>query len=898
MRNALTTMVGMAFLLAAGCSTNNGSDGGAGTNGTGNSGGDGGGIPAGGPCTAANQCQSNICMGHCCTSECNNGNTTCSIPTDCDDTGKCEYPDTSTSCGQTCASAIETDKFCDGAGGCSNPKTKMCDPFGCGLTSNMCNTSCTEDGGGCDITHFCNNGTCTPKVSPGLPCNGDSAECSSGQCAPNNVCCGHMCPSDPKNPECGVMACTGDAGGSCIYAPATTVCDKADATCVGTTLNAGLCDGTGNCAPASSQCPGNLTCNQLGSGCIAVGSCSNDPNCANGYYCIQNGSNKGSCAAQGGDGGCTANDQCLSGICGLSGTGNCCATACVTGDAMCQATKCDGTTSLCDYPKEGSACGGTLESCTADVQTNPTTCDGVGTCQNPAVPPTTNCAPYACNGTSACFTTCTDNTSCLAGDYCDPTAKSCCPALAAGITVDGVQGKDGACCGTALNPCQTITYAMTLVNAAKGTGTIISAAVAGNGGDWNVAGETYPIVLGWGVELLAPGVAFFDPNSVAPKGKAGTELFDIKQYSTSDTAFSASILGTAANPVIVGMNSKAISQSLDASAILVEGGNTLYLAAANVNGNSGATPPSTAITVQAGGTLYLGEDQTTKSLGTVTIGTIQNNLAGGNGIVCGAAGAAKACTITDVSPGTGLKSVVIENQMGYDIDAEDMASISLTADPAIGVAPPQPGFKACTTKNDANGLGMNLAAVLLHGSASVTFDKGTVQCIHAAGFRLISSASTTPPSLTLDSDTVQNTELGVYASAGTATVTNTIFEFNYNGVEQTDSGSTTGTVDLSGGGNTVICSSDVESVVAMQPTPGVDVLNTTSNNLAANSTAWDTLGPDQFSCNGALTNCTCPSMSCTNTAGDDSMDAVYTGTGTIVTTGHTQSQIPAAKNCN
>jgi len=270
--------------------------------------------------------------------------------------------------------------------------------------------------------------------------------------------------------------------------------------------------------------------------------------------------------------------------------------------------------------------------------------------------------------------------------------------------------------------------------------------------------------------------------------------------------------------------------------------------------------------------------------------------------VCGAAGAANACTITDTSPGKNLSSIVIENQTGYDIDAEDKASITLSANPIIGVAPKATGFTAgttgCQTKTDGSGMGLNLAAVLLRGSASMTFDNGTVQCISAAGFRLLASPNGNP-ALTVDSTTIQNTELGIFASDGTATVTNSTIEFNYNGVEQaTDAKSNVGKVDLSGGGNTVICSSEKESVVAKQTTPGVCVLNTTSNSLTANKTAWDTTGPDLFSCNALLTTCTCEISSCTDTAGADEMDAVYTGTGTIVTTGATQSAVAVANSCN
>src|SRR5271170_755903 len=40
---------------------------------------------------------------------------------------------------------------------------------------------------------------------------------------------------------------------------------------------------------------------------------------------------------------CSADAQCASQACGVDGTGDCCAKACVTNDGGCGATACDGT---------------------------------------------------------------------------------------------------------------------------------------------------------------------------------------------------------------------------------------------------------------------------------------------------------------------------------------------------------------------------------------------------------------------------------------------------------------------------------------------------------------------------------------------------------------------------
>jgi len=136
---------------------------------------------------------------------------------------------------------------------------------------------------------------------------------------------------------------------------------------------------------------------------------------------------------------------------------------------------------------------------------------------------------------------------------------------------------------------------------------------------------------------------------------------------------------------------------------------------------------------------------------------------------------------------------VIEGQAYQDIDAEDFADIVLTSYPVIGLAPADAGFLQCTI---SNGSGTSTAkpdcqsnesgaAILLNGSASVTFNNGTVQCISADAFLLNTSPiGNGNPKLTLIDATIQNTEFGVQANAGSATITNSNIQYNYKGVEQ------------------------------------------------------------------------------------------------------------------
>jgi hypothetical protein len=451
-----------------------------------------------------------------------------------------------------------------------------------------------------------------------------------------------------------------------------------------------------------------------------------------------------------------------------------------------------------------------------------------------------------------------------------------------------MNGSDVACCGYGTRAaCQTIGQAMQLIDSAQAQNVTINATVDAGGGDWASA-ETYPVALGWGVELSAPGVFFLDANKTN-----GASIFDIKFYSSSDTVGYASIVGTAASPVGVGMNAANSSQTDANAAIAVEKGNTLNIANARVNGSANNPDSLEAISVHGGASLMLGQDHAGAVTGTVTIGNALGAKAtdGLGGIVCLADTTHQlGCTINDaqIAP---TSSVVIQGQEGIDIDIEDYASVSLTSDPVVGVAPSTRGFGNCPQKNDAMG---SKPSILVNGLATLTFKNGMVQCIGAPAFRLQSSANGSP-TVTIDQTVVQNTDVGIYASAGTATVTNSTMQFNFIGVWQDTDGTHNGTIDLSGGNNTVVCSNKSESSQGTLDA-GIDVFNSSGKKLNASNVAWDTSGPDYFTCNWTLTSCVCDIASCTNTAGSDDMDAVTLDAG-ITTTGAAQSGIAIDAGC-
>jgi hypothetical protein len=440
---------------------------------------------------------------------------------------------------------------------------------------------------------------------------------------------------------------------------------------------------------------------------------------------------------------------------------------------------------------------------------------------------------------------------------------------------------------------------MKLIDSAQAKNVTINAELK-IGHTWNPPGEVYPIVLGWGAELSAPGIFFYDPND------GGTEVIDITRVSANDTVGYASLVGAAGSVVTVGPDEFG-DETIDKSMIQVEPDNTLYIANAEVNGSyeyqvglvgDYAYPKTTAITVNGGGALVLAQDKSAGVTGTVTIGNaLDNDLTNGwNGIVC-PAGRGKGCTISDAVLKPGVRSLVIQGQENIDIDAEDFASITLTSSPLIGLTPADAGFQQCADKPDSEGQisanGNNTAAVFLNGLVTMTFNNGTVQCIAGDAFQLNTSPNGNGnPTLTLDGTTIQNTDYGVDAFAGSATISNSTIQYNANGVKQGTDGTNVASLDLSSGGDggttTVVCSNSYESWEG-QNDPGVSALNNTATALNAQNVIWDTSGPDLFQCDAALTTCTCELSSCTvnvSDAGFDGLDAVYTSTGTVDTSGN------------
>jgi hypothetical protein len=409
---------------------------------------------------------------------------------------------------------------------------------------------------------------------------------------------------------------------------------------------------------------------------------------------------------------------------------------------------------------------------------------------------------------------------------------------------------------------------MSLIDMAGAANVTIAATIDGGSGDWTPSGETYPIILGWGAELSAPGVYFFDPSLDG----GHDAVFNVQIYSNKDSLGSASIIGTAANPIGVGMNAANTEHTNDVQAIEVN--STLYLANANVNGSEASF--TSAIMVAATGTLVLGADQSNANSGTVFVGNALENFMtdGYVGIVSGG-------TVRDVAMSGTTSSVVVQGQNGFDFFLTD-GSLTLSSNPVIGIAPTKAGFGACNIKHDGDGV------VVFGGNVSLT--NATVQCLGASGVGMAGGTATVSNSL------IQNCDFGVAVVAGSLSLASSTIIYSVVGVQQQGGAA----VDLSFGGNTVVCSSISEDPLEQYAAFGMDVYNSGQNVLNASNVAWDTAGPDTFTCNGDisnLTSCSCNLTTCATSPGSNDMDAVTIDGGTITTTGNTQSPLAVDAGC-
>ncbi|HVY40843.1 MAG TPA: hypothetical protein VHM31_23050 [Polyangia bacterium] len=416
---------------------------------------------------------------------------TCGLDGTCDGQGSCrQYPAGVVCKPGTCQGAAVTGgQVCDGAGSCQAGPQTICAPFGCDATAGQCFPDCRSDAD-CVAGVKCVSGSCGPKPQGAVCASG--SQCASGFCA-DGVCCNVACtgacvscnqPSrqgicwpveagvaDPHKvcrdqgaPSCGQTGVC-DGLGACGLYKAETVCAAPSCSATDHLKTAGTCDGLGICRPQGDESCAPFRCS--GGSCLSR--CTTDADCVGGQSC-----QKGSCGLKpkgqscGGPGEC-ATGFCVDGVCCDSACAGSCR-SCALSTAMGTCTpipagssdprkvctdqgaascgtdgKCDGTGGCRTYAP-GTICAG--ERCTGGVYTPPSTCVSARQC---VAPSSIMCAPFACNG-SRCFSACTADANCSAGNSCiNNTCGKGPPGLACSGGAECASGfcAQGVCCSTA-----------------------------------------------------------------------------------------------------------------------------------------------------------------------------------------------------------------------------------------------------------------------------------------------------------------------------------------------------------------------------------------------------------------------------------------------------------------
>jgi len=422
----------------------------------------------------------------------------------CDGAGACQLYAKNTTCtAESCTANVYTPTAtCDGAGHCVTPAAIPCSPYTCNGTK--CFSACTADnqclppnvcgqvgpnscgkannGTTCSSADQCKSGFCAQGICCDKACTGACQSCAlsgtQGTCT--NVATGTADPTGMCKDQ-GATSCGTNGrcqAGACQKYPSGTSCGAASCPAgTGTFTGASTCDGAGTCVKAAA-----VTCYPYMCGSGACGAaCTLDTDCQSPATCAS-----GSCGLKDAGRTCASAAECKSGL--FCSQGVCCTSACTGACQSCnisattagtctnvaaggmdpQATCKDqgagscGTNGVCDGAgacqkyAAGTVCVSSTCPTGMSTQTNARTCDGAGTCKAAT---TTNCAPYACNGTTSCNTACNADADCTTGNHCS--ANICGlnhQGQACNTTSDCLTGLtcvDGVCCAsTSCGTCQ------------------------------------------------------------------------------------------------------------------------------------------------------------------------------------------------------------------------------------------------------------------------------------------------------------------------------------------------------------------------------------------------------------------------------------------------------------
>lgn len=205
--------------------------------------------------------------------DCSNAAATCFESVACDETADLCVPANPSASGTACGGDVCVDAgTCDGNGVCSGESNVDC--------SNL-DTDCEI--GVCDGT----SGACVAQPRPdGTVCD-DADACTENNICESGVCGGDAVVCEDDDNECTAPSC--DPAQGCVFEnlPFGSTCSDSFCSADGTSVSAGICDGSGACTEdtttLTSCAP--YVCGVSAEGAACLSSCEADVDCAEGFVC-------------------------------------------------------------------------------------------------------------------------------------------------------------------------------------------------------------------------------------------------------------------------------------------------------------------------------------------------------------------------------------------------------------------------------------------------------------------------------------------------------------------------------------------------------------------------------------------------------------------------------------
>jgi MYXO-CTERM domain-containing protein len=205
--------------------------------------------------------------------DCSNAAATCFEGVACDETADLCVPANPSASGTACGGDVCVDAgTCDGNGVCSGESNVDC--------SNL-DTDCEI--GVCDGT----SGACVAQPrADGTVCD-DADACTENNICESGVCGGDAVVCEDDNNECTAPSC--DPAQGCVFEnlPFGSTCSDSFCSADGTSVSAGICDGSGACTEdtttLTSCAP--YVCGVSAEGAACLSSCEADVDCAEGFVC-------------------------------------------------------------------------------------------------------------------------------------------------------------------------------------------------------------------------------------------------------------------------------------------------------------------------------------------------------------------------------------------------------------------------------------------------------------------------------------------------------------------------------------------------------------------------------------------------------------------------------------